>query len=117
LIRFSIWLTLLAFTLWLGVRALLRAGAVESDPSSVPILVLLWAFTVWSCSFVIRQPSVAFVRAYLVTAVLRMVAVAGGAGLLIWVDPLHVVTNIIFLLLTYLVFVIAEIVFLMRKRA
>jgi hypothetical protein len=46
-----------------------------------------------------------------------MLAVAGGAGVLIWSDPSGVMTNIIFLLVTYLVFMSAEIVFLMRKRA
>jgi hypothetical protein len=117
LIRFSIWLTLIGLALWLGMRALLWSGAVEQAEVSAPILVLLWVFTVWSCWFVIRQPAIAFVRAYLITAVLRMLAVAGGAGVLIWSDPSGVMTNIIFLLVTYLVFMSAEIVFLMRKRA
>jgi hypothetical protein len=117
LIRFSIGLTLLGLALWLGIRALLWSGAVVQAETSAPILVLLWVFTVWSCWFVIRQPADAFVRAYLITVVLRMLAVAGGAGVLIWSDPDGVITNISFLLLAYLVFMSAEIVYLMRKRA
>ncbi len=114
--RFAGVLTLLAAAVAGLVMVLKAKGIFRSSLHPALILIFMWGLTVWSFWFVRRQPAENFVRAYLITAVLRMASVVVWVGIVVVDDPGGVVANVIFLLSLYVVFMTAEIVALSRKK-
>jgi hypothetical protein len=103
-----------------GISAAVLKGAGQDtfpEPSFFTVtLLLLFVFT--ALSFVLlykaKEPS-AFLQSYLLTTTVKLLGYGGYILIIIFSDRGGATANVLFFMLTYLVFTVLEIVFLYRK--